>query len=110
MIDRLDDFQAACSRTARTYKDPARALAVMGLGVAGEAGEVADLIKKVIGHDHDLDVIKVRAELGDVLFYVAAIADLVGLSLSEVAQANIDKLFQRYPNGFDPERSKNRSV
>lgn len=88
--------------------DPVR-LAAYGLGITGEAGEVADLIKKHIGHGHDLDVNKLKLELGDVLWYVSGLAHVLGLSLSEIAEANLAKLNKRYPHGFSSEASKNRS-
>lgn len=81
---------------------------VMGLGIAGEAGEVADLIKKHVGHGHDLDRNKLVKELGDVLWYIAAIATLNGLSLADVAITNVAKLRLRYPEGFSEEASRNR--
>lgn len=77
-------------------------------GLTGEAGEVADLIKKHFGHGHELDLIKVNKELGDVLWYLSQLAEQFGLSLDDVAQANIDKLKKRYPDGFSEEASKNR--
>lgn len=79
--------------------------AVMGLGIAGESGEVADLIKKWVGHGHDVDLSKLNKELGDVLWYVAALCTLYGLDLEEVAATNIAKLEARYPNGFSTEAS-----
>ena len=82
-----------------------------GLGIAGEAGEVADLAKKQVFHAHpwNTDVAdKLEKELGDVLWYVAATADSIGVTLDEVATMNVEKLRARYPAGFDPERSKNR--
>lgn len=83
-------------------------LSVLALGVAGEAGEVADYLKKVIGHGHALERDKLLKELGDVLWYVAVLANRTGISLEDVARENILKLRKRYPDGFDPERSKNR--
>ena len=75
--------------------------AILGLGLAGEAGEVADLLKKQIGHGHPLDLEKLRDELGDTLWYLAMIASVHGLSLASVAQANFEKLAKRYgPGGF----------
>lgn len=103
----LDGYQAEVLRTAcldDTSKRQQR-LACFGLGVAGEAGEVADLIKKHVGHGHELNVEKLRLELGDVLWYVAALAQVIGVSLSEVAEANLQKLEARYPNGFSTEAS-----
>lgn len=107
------DFNEYQREAMRTCPDAQvgdeKCLASFGLGIAGEAGECADLIKKHIGHGHDLDVSKLRLELGDVLWYVAGLAHLCGLSLEDVATANVDKLKARYPNGFSHEASKNRS-
>lgn len=71
-----------------------------GHGLAGEAGEVCDLLKKVHGHGKPYDAGKLKKELGDVLWYVANLANIHGFTLSEVAQANVDKLRARHPSGF----------
>jgi NTP pyrophosphatase (non-canonical NTP hydrolase) len=79
---------------------------VWALGLTGEAGEVADLLKKGFGHGHGVDREKLQKELGDVLWYLAVLADSFGLTLSEVARANVAKLRARYPTGFSIEASK----
>jgi NTP pyrophosphatase (non-canonical NTP hydrolase) len=87
-------------------------LATLGLGIAGEAGEVADIIKKIVGHGHPLDVPtkdKLNKELGDVLWYVATLCYALNLQMEDVAEANIYKLRTRYPEGFSTERSMNRN-
>lgn len=70
------------------------------LGLTGEAGETADKIKKILrdkdGMISDEDRESVTKELGDVLWYVAAIARYLGADLSEVAEGNINKLESRY--------------
>lgn len=107
---KLSMYQAEARRTLTL--DPSRVpmlLAVMGLGLAGESGEVIEHLKKHVGHGHDLDRAKVRKELGDVLWYVAAIATLVDLDLDDVALANVAKLRERYPQGFTHEASRNRA-
>jgi NTP pyrophosphatase (non-canonical NTP hydrolase) len=73
---------------------------IWGQGLAGEAGEVCDLLKKVHGHGKPYDGDQLKKELGDVLWYLANLADAHGFTLSEVAQANVDKLRARYPVGF----------
>ncbi len=70
------------------------------LGIAGEAGEVADLIKKWTLHGHPPDDEKLAKELGDVLWYVCAIGADRGISFDTIATANVAKLRARYPNGF----------
>ena len=96
----MREYQALAARTLRSEKDGPLSLAILGLGLVGEAGEVAEAVKKHVGHGHALDVDAVKKELGDVLWYVAGIATTLGLDLSEVASANIDKLKKRYPDGF----------
>lgn len=83
-------------------------LGILALGVSGEAGEVAEIMKKHLGHKHDLDKDKLIEELGDVLWYLAAIASKLNISLDTVAKENLKKLRTRYPNGFNSEDSKNR--
>lgn len=78
------------------------------LGLAGETGEVVDLLKKHLFHDQPLDMVALKKELGDVLWYLAAIAESYGLSLRDIAEVNIEKLRVRYPNGFNPEDSAMR--
>jgi NTP pyrophosphatase (non-canonical NTP hydrolase) len=78
------------------------------LGLAGEAGEVADLIKKAIFHQQGVEVEKLKKELGDVLWYVAALCTHLEISLSDVMALNIEKLRARYPEGYSAARSTNR--
>lgn len=78
------------------------------MGLAGEAGEVVDLLKKHLYHGHSLDRDKLTKELGDCLWYLAVLAHLNGVDLADVAAANVVKLRARYPDGFSEERSRNR--
>ena len=103
-VETLDLYQVKALRTAAPSPDY-----ILGLGIAGEAGEVADIMKKELGHGHDRDHAKMAKELGDVLWYIAVLADRYGWSLSEIATMNVDKLMARYPDGFDSERSINRT-
>jgi len=78
------------------------------LGLSGEAGEYAEHVKKVRFHSHDEDHEKAKLELGDVLWYLSVAAKQRGLTLEDIASANIAKLKARYPNKFDAARSRNR--
>lgn len=78
------------------------------LGLAGETGETLDLLKKFFYHGHDLDLVKVKKEIGDVLWYVSELCSAFGLSLQDVADANIAKLQARYGSQFSEEKSRNR--
>jgi NTP pyrophosphatase (non-canonical NTP hydrolase) len=78
----------------------ARHLDLAALGLAGESGEVVDVIKKHVHHGKPLDRAKLVDELGDVLWYLAYLASIEGIDLAEVATANSRKSRARFPNGF----------
>lgn len=103
------EFQVAAMRTASSIKTTDLLLNGI-LGLNGEAGEVADLVKKSLFQGHDLDYEKLADELGDVLWYVAITAQGIGLDLDQIMAKNVHKLWQRYPDGFEAERSINRKV
>lgn len=101
----LNEYQKLASKTAN-LKD--EALTNFALGIAGEAGEVADMVKKHVYHGHQLDRDELIKELGDVLWYVSQLAAWMNIELDEVARRNIEKLMARYPNGFSKEASRSR--
>ncbi|MGK0388180.1 MAG: NTP pyrophosphatase (non-canonical NTP hydrolase) [Maribacter sp.] len=76
------------------------------LGLAGEAGEVVDLVKKGIYHQQGIDKTAIKKELGDVLWYLSALCKQFDFTLEEVMQHNIDKLNARFPDGYSPERTR----
>lgn len=78
------------------------------LGLAGETGELLDMIKKWIFHNKEFDYEHAKKELGDVCWYIAMIAQSFGWNLDEIMKMNIDKLKARYPEGFDTELSNHR--
>ena len=96
----LHDYQQAALRTSAAPFDNRERPLVQGLGLCGEAGEVADLLKKQAWHGLELDREKLAEELGDVLWYLADLASHFGLNLDDIARLNIDKLAARYPHGF----------
>ena len=104
----LNEYQNLSTRTMDPALWPNQALTNYGMGLIGEAAEVLDHLKKVIFHGHSVEHDKVREELGDVLFYLSAIASTLGIELNGVAQKNVDKLKKRYPTGFSKARSINR--
>ena len=102
----LNEYQMA----AMAFKDPEQGdLNYSVLGLNGEAGEVADALKKLNYHGHSITQSGLIEELGDALWYIASIAHDLGVSLSDVANVNMRKLWSRYPEGhFSKERSINR--
>lgn len=82
------------------------------IGLSGEAGEAIDILKKCMFQGHDLDGERehLAKELGDVMWYLALSADAIGYSLDEILEMNVAKLRERYPNGFEASRSRNRAI
>ena len=78
------------------------------MGLCGESGECIEIVKKHMFHGHELDRDKLVDEASDCLWYLAAIAEGLGVGLADIAEHNIQKLRKRYPDGFDSEQSKNR--
>lgn len=78
------------------------------MGLNGEAGECVDIVKKTLFQGHEFDAQHLMKEAGDCLWYLAAIASGLGVTLEEIAQMNIDKLRARYKDGFTVEESVNR--
>lgn len=105
----LDEYQQLAARTLGRDRTHEQQLANAALGLTGESGEVAEVIKKHLFHATPLDQDALAKELGDCLWYIGAFATVLGLSLDDIAQRNIDKLRKRYPEGFDTERRRNRT-
>ena len=78
------------------------------MGLNGEAGEAIEIVKKYEFQGHKLDTRKLIEELGDALWYIAECAEALGYSLEDIAEFNLNKLNERYPNGYSDERSVNR--
>jgi NTP pyrophosphatase (non-canonical NTP hydrolase) len=93
-----DDYQRAALRTARAKDAPDEFMHLV-LGLVGEAGEIAEKVKKLVrdksSDTAQLDLDDMAAELGDVLWYTAVLANFLNLSLDDVAQRNVDKLADR---------------
>jgi NTP pyrophosphatase (non-canonical NTP hydrolase) len=103
---RGNEYQKLAMRTAN---EKCRTLGNAGLGITGEAGEAADIIKKHLFHGHELDKDELIKELGDVAWYLAETAYALDVSLEEVCTRNIEKLRHRFPEGFSTENSINRT-
>lgn len=95
-IKEFDAYQEAARKTA--FCPPQHKITYPAIGLAGEAGELANKVKKLLRGDQNVEELHaaIRAEMGDILWYLAALADDLGVSLSEVAGDNIAKLQDRY--------------
>jgi NTP pyrophosphatase (non-canonical NTP hydrolase) len=100
IIMEIKEFQELVKRTANIKVSGDMQLFDYTLGLVGEAGEVADCIKKAIFHQVVMDK-KTKEEMGDLLWYIASLCNLYGWKLSDILDENIEKLKKRYPNGFE---------
>jgi NTP pyrophosphatase (non-canonical NTP hydrolase) len=98
---KLSAFQKLSQRTMNPEQKHSEALTNFAMGLAGEAGETVDIVKKHVFHGHELDKAKASKEIGDVLYYAAALATTLDLDLDVIALENVEKLRKRYPNGFN---------
>ena len=103
----LNEYQKLQMRTAPELTG-GQMITNAALGMCGESGEVADIVKKYNFQGHELDVNHIIEELGDVLWYISLGASALGVTLDYVAEMNINKLKKRYPDGFDSDKSVNR--
>jgi len=100
----ISDYESQAMRTARVEDDKeAQVLAVLAL--CGEAGELANLVKKKFAYKKPITRDQIGDELGDVLWYVARVAQAYGLSLESVAHMNLVKLKKRFPDGYDQSKA-----
>lgn len=81
-----------------------------GIGLATEAGEFLDALKKHVFYGKDLDKVNLREEMGDIFWYCAIIADQLEVDFSEVMERNITKLKARYGDKFTEEKASNRDL
>lgn len=106
-----NEYQLAAMATApeHIFDHADDALDNAALGLCGEAGEFADVLKKHFYQGHPNEPKHLAKELGDILWYVAMGATALGYDFEEIMIMNIEKLKARYPEGyFDSERSQHR--
>jgi NTP pyrophosphatase (non-canonical NTP hydrolase) len=108
----LDEYQKEALITAIWSNDDLKDLSHWVLGVTGEAGEIAEKVKKIIrdkdGHLDDDAKTELAKEIGDVLWYLAVLAKHLGVSFDEIGKGNIAKLRSRQSRGVIQGSGDNR--
>ena len=105
----INEYQKLAMKTLNPALTPRDVLMDSVLGLSGESGEVADLLKKHLMQGHPFDREKFAKELGDVAWYLAEAATALDMDLETILQMNLEKLKKRYPDGFDVEKSIHRA-
>lgn len=110
-MERIDTFKLYQERAMRTCSIPNNLrndmLCHAVFGLTSEAGEVAGILQKSY-QGHEFDVNHIKKELGDCLWMIAEACEALQLDMADVATTNIEKLKDRYPDGFDPDKSLHR--
>lgn len=99
MIVEFKRYQEEAMKTR--FHPPENRIVYSALGLAGEAGELANKVKKIMrGDDAKAELIEgIKGEMGDVLWYLAALADDLNVDLAAIASENIEKLRSRQARG-----------
>ena len=106
----LDEYEAAATRTLNPALGERERLFDAAAGLAEEAGEVLGQVRKHLYQQRPLDRERLTTELGDALWCLTIAARSIGVSLDDVARANIEKLRRRYPDGFSNEARPSTST
>jgi NTP pyrophosphatase (non-canonical NTP hydrolase) len=102
----VKEYEQDCLRTLETDGKTGILQGLLGLG--GETGECMDILKKHMFQGHAFDKGHMARELGDVAWYLAISANAIGYSLEDIFRINMEKRKERYPDGFESDRSVNR--
>jgi len=108
----FDEYQKQALTTAHNTYEPLMEKTIWAMGVAGEAGEVVEKWKKIVAYKEgkvsDEDLADLAKELGDVVWYIAVMADSLGLSFDDIMQRNVKKLQDRKQRGVITGAGDNR--
>jgi len=108
----FDEYQQQALKTAHNHSDTLMNKTIWAMGIAGEAGEVIEKWKKIVAYKEgkvsNADLAELKKELGDVVWYIAVLADSLGLSFEEVMQLNVKKLQDRQKRGVIKGKGDNR--
>ena len=108
----FSEYQKKALTTAIVNPDPLMDKTIWVMGVAGEAGEILEKWKKIVaykdGKIEDDDLKELSKELGDVVWYIAVLADSLGLSFDEIIKQNVEKLASRKQRGVQKGSGDNR--
>ena len=108
----FDEYQKQAQKSVINHDDPLMDKTIWVLGIGGEAGQIVEKWKKIVAYENGSLSKESKAELakeiGDVLWYLAALADSLGMSLQEIAEANIEKVLSRKKRGVTKGKGDNR--
>jgi NTP pyrophosphatase (non-canonical NTP hydrolase) len=97
----LKTYQELTKKTAKKdFQTKEEEIMCWGLGITGEAGDIASCIKKTFAHKKDVKE-GIKENIGDMFWYTAMICNFFNWNIEDILNENINKLKQRFPQGFD---------
>lgn len=106
----INEYQNKAARTCVNLGDLLKDNVHMSLGMCTEASEIADVFKKQLAYKKEPDMINVKEEIGDIMWYVVNMCNINGWDLRDILASNIKKLEARYPEKFTEEAAINRNL
>ena len=106
----LEEYSKLTGRTLSDCGSPIMNDLHMVLGMQTEVSEIADVYKKHIAYGKNLDLVNVKEELGDAMWYIQNMCNMNNWSLEEILYTNIEKLKSRYPEKFTNDNALNRDL
>lgn len=111
-----EEYMEATGGTAKQFLEPQTLfphdmdLLHASLGLVTEAAETADSFKRYLYYGKKIDVTNLKEEAGDLLWYLFLMLRTIGSSFDEVSNMNVNKLKERYPQGFNKDKANNRNL
>lgn len=106
----LQDYKDKAKRTLSKCENELMDDIHMVSGMITESAEIMDVYKKHIAYGKPLDLVNVKEEIGDLMWYIINMCNLHDWNLEDIMQTNIDKLSSRYPEKFTNEKAINRDL
>jgi len=106
----IREYQEKAKRTLVTLTSSLLDDIHMVFGMSTEVGEIEDVYKKHLAYGKNLDLVNVREEIGDLMWYIANMCNLYGWDLRDIMETNIKKLEARYPEKFTEDKALNRDL
>jgi len=107
---KINEYVKNASTTRAMLRDKKLDNLHMTLGLITETGELADVFKKSLAYDKEIDWVNVKEEIGDLMWYIAGLCDINNFDLEDILKTNINKLKTRYPDRFDKVRAVKRNL
>lgn len=105
-----EDYKNGALRTMPNLGNDFDNMLHMALGMSTEAGEILDTFKKTLAYGKELDVVNIKEEVGDIMWYLSNLLSIMNIDFEDVLETNANKLLARYPDGFSKDKALNRDL